>query len=166
MAFIDTLMAMGMPAALANLITNGFAPNTIVGGSDSQIHLRPTTLLPVMTKIDAPSASTTGTTMTEAELTGGIHVKTPSAAQNWQVPLGTEISAVMGSNLAVGDSFDFYLINLGGTGDIVTIITDTGCTVVGYMGVHPAADGVTTATGAHFRCRNTAADTWVLYRLA
>ena len=92
---------------------------------------------PVLTKVPAPSTGTTETDMTEAELLGGIHVKTPTAAQNLQVPTGTEISAAVTAvqpEFAIGDSFDFTLINLGGTGDIVTLTVDTGVTFVGYMG--------------------------------
>ena len=129
--------------------------------------IRPDTGQPLMTYRDPPATDdTTGTDATAAEILAGMMVKTPTAAQNWQLPLGTEISAAVGSGLTIGDSFQFQLINVGGTGDIVTLTTDTGTTVVGYMGVHPAADGVTTATSGNFLFRNTAADTWVCYRLA
>ena len=131
---------------------------------------RPADGTPILTKVPAPSTSTTGVAMTEAELLGGVHVKTPTAAQDFQLPNGTEVSAAVLAvqpNFAVGDSFDFHLVNLGTTGDIVTITADTGLTVVGFMGVHPAADGATLGTSAgHFRCRNTGANAWTFHRIA
>lgn len=141
-----------------DLITNG------------QVYKRPVDGTPALTRVPAPSTGTTATDMTEAQLLGGIHVKTPTAAQNFQVPTGAEISAAVLAVLpkfAVGDSFDFTLVNLGGTGDIVTLTTDTGVTLVGYMGVHPSADGATlpTSSGA-FRLRNTGTDTWTCHRIA
>lgn len=125
---------------------------------------RPGAGLPVLTGVPAPSTSTTGTSMTEAELLGGIHVKTPVAAQDFQVPTGAEISAAVGADLEVDDSFDFTLINLGGTGDIVTLTVDTGVTLVGSATVDdPGTDVNSSGT---FRFHNTAADTWVAYRVA
>ena len=122
--------------------------------------------VPVLTKV-TPSVGTTETDMTEAELLGGIHVKTPTAAQNLQVPTGAEISAAVAAvqpEFAIGDSFDYTLINLGGTGDIVTLTVDTGVTFVGSVTIDdPGADINSSGT---FRFRNTAADTWVAYRVA
>ena len=131
---------------------------------------RPLAGTPNLIKIPAPSVSTTSTAMTEAELLGGIHVKSPTAAQNWQLPKGAEISAallLLQPNFAIGDSFDFTVINDGTATDLVTLTVDTGITIVGYAGVHPAADGATLPTAAAtFRLRNTAADVWIAYRVA
>ena len=102
--------------------------------------------------------------MTEAQLLGGIHVKTPAAAQNFQVSTGTEISAAVGAGLAVGDSFDFTLINLGGAGDIVSLTVDTGVTFVGSVTIDDA--GADVNSSGVFRFRNTAANTWIAYRIA
>ena len=154
-------------AAVTNsaLVTNS-AGQTTVG----PIIDRPADGTPNLNKVPAPTTGTTATDMTEAQLLGGIHVKTPTAAQNLQVPTGTEISAAVLAvqpDFAVGDSFDFTLINLGGTGDIVTLTVDTGVTFVGYAGVHPSADGATLPTSSGtFRFRNTAANTWVGYRVS
>ncbi len=133
-----------------------------------QIILRPVDGQPVMVKMAVPSTSTTGTAMTEAELLGGIHIKSPTAAQNFQLPNGTEISAAIGASLVAGDGFEFTLINTGTASDIVTITEDTGINVDGngYMGVHPAADGATLGTSVgRFYCRNTGANTWEFYRV-
>ena len=132
-----------------------------------QITLRQTAGDPIMTKVSAPSVSTTSTDMTETELLGGMHVKTPSAAQNWQVPTGTEISAALPSTPAVGDSFEFTVINLGGAADDITITVATGVTFVGDVVMRPVADAATDGTGsATWRFRNTAANVWVGYRIS
>jgi hypothetical protein len=141
----------------------GGAPVTNLAGT---IVIRPTTLVPISTYWDAPTSGTTGTDITEAFIMGRLHVKTPTAAQNFQLPTGTQMSAAMPADLTVGDSVEWWLMNLGGTGDVVTVTTDTGNTVVGYMAVHPVDDGATVANSTgHFLSRNTAANTWVTYRL-
>lgn len=149
------------------------APVTMDGGlaATGDVELRPADGTPILTKVPAPSTGTTSVDMLEADLLSGIHVKTPVAAQDFQLPTGAEISAAILAvlpNFAVGDSFDFSLVNLGGVGDIVTITTAaSGTTVVGYMGIHPAADGATLGTSAGlFRVRNTGADTWTFHRIA
>ncbi len=128
---------------------------------------RPADGSPILTKVPAASTATTATDMTEAELLGGMHVKTPSAAQDLQVPTGTEISAALvaaGVTPAVGDSFDFTLVNLGGAGDIVTLIVDTGVTFIGSVTVDDA--GADINSSGTFRFRNTAANVWVAHRVA
>lgn len=123
---------------------------------------------PIVTKVKVPSTSTTGTSMTEAELFGGIHVKTPSAAQNFQVPTGTEIDAeflsVMGVAVAAGDSFDLTIVNLGGAGDILTLTVDTGVTFVGSVLIDDAGADITSS--GTFRFRNVSAAVWIAYRVA
>ncbi len=141
---------------------------SVEGGEtvDGPIIHRPATGQPLLKKVDAPSTGTTSTDMSEVQLLGGIHVKTPAAAQNFQVPTGTEISAALvaiGVTPLVGDSFDFTLINLGGAGDIVTLTVATGVTFVGSVTIDdPGADINSSGT---FRFRNTAANTWIAYRV-
>ncbi len=144
------------------VIANGGAVTFEAGSA-----LRPNTGQPLMTYRDPPATDdTTNTSASEAEILAGLIVKTPTAGQNWQLPKGSEISAAVGSGLTIGDSFEFTMINLGTTGDIVTLTTDTGTTVVGYMGVHPATDGATLGNSCGtFLFRNTAADTWICYRV-
>lgn len=134
---------------------------------DGQIYIRPVDGAPLMTKRAAPEADdTTDTNASEAEILAGMFVKSPTSAQNWQLPTGAEISAAIGANLAVGDSFDFTLINTGTASDIVTLTTDTGLTLIGYMGVHPAADGATLGVSCGtFRFRNTGSNAWSVYRV-
>lgn len=128
---------------------------------------RPADGQPILTKIPVPSVSTTSVDMTEAQLLGGIHVKTPTAAQEFQVPTGAEISAAViasGLRLEIGDSFDFTLINLGSATDIVTLTVAAGVTFVGSVTVDdPAADVNSSGT---FRFQNTAANVWVAHRVS
>ena len=129
-------------------------------------YIRTNAALPVMTKIDAPTVTTTVTSIEAAELLGGISQKTPSAAQNLQFPTGTALSTACGANLAVGDSFEIVIINLGGTGDVVTATVNTGVTFVGDVAIQAVADTATLGvSSATFRVRNTAANTWVVYRV-
>ena len=108
-------------------------------GEAGTIYFRTAALLPMMYTLPTPTSdSTTSTNMTEAELLGGMHVKSPTSAQNWQVPTGTEISTAIGSGLAVGDGFNFILINTGTASDIVTLVVDTGVTM--RIGANVAAD--------------------------
>ncbi len=141
-----------------------FLLGQIVSGAVVQ---RPGASQPVITKIEVPSTSTTGVAMTEAELLGGIHVKTPTAAPEFLVPTGTEISDALiaaGITPLVGDSFDFALINLGSAGDIVTLTVDTGVTFVGSVTIDdPGAD---VNSSGLFRFQNTAANVWVGHRVA
>lgn len=143
-------------------VPNGGEITLAAGGA-----IRPATGQPLTTYRDPPATDdTTNTDASEAEILAGLIVKTPTAAQDWQLPKGTEISTAVGSGLTVGDSFQFTMINLGGTGDIVTLTNDTGTSVVGYMGVHPATDGATLGHSCGtFLFRNSAANTWIVYRI-
>lgn len=143
-------------------VANGAAITMAAGSA-----IRPATGQPLMVYRDPPATDdTTNTAASEAEILSGLIVKTPTAAQNWQLPTGTAISAAVGSGLTIGDSFLFTLINTGGTGDIVTLTSNTGASVIGYMGVHPAADGATLGISCGtFLFRNSAANTWIVYRV-
>ena len=130
---------------------------------------RPANGAPILTKVAAPTTSTTETDMTEAQLLGGIHSKTPTAAQNFQVPTATEILAAIRSGIAAGDSFEFTLINIGGAGDDVTLTVDTGVTFVGDAVCRPLADADTDGTGSatfRFRCVALDTPTFVGYRVS
>lgn len=134
---------------------------------NAAIITRPADGTPNLNKIPAPTTGTTSVAMTEAQLLGGIHIKTPTAAQDFQLPTGAEISAAVLAvqpNFAIGDSFDFALVNLGGAGFIVTITGDTGSTLVGSATIDDA--GADVNSSGLFRFRNTAADTWIGYRIA
>lgn len=94
---------------------------------------------------------------TAASLLGGIVTATPTAGRNIQLPTGAAIDAA--SEFAIGDSFDFSLVTLAAFA--LTITVNTGVTIVGA----PATAG-TSGAAARFRVRKTAADTFVVYRIA
>ena len=76
---------------------------------------------------------------TPAALLSGIVTATPTAGRNIQLPTGAALDAA--SEFAIGDSFDFSLVTL-------------------------AAFALTITVNTRFRVRKTAADTFVVYRIA
>jgi len=116
----------------------------------------------------APATETNTATTTIAKLLSGVLEVTPTAACTLTLPTGTNMTTF--NQLAVGDSFDWYIINLSTAAntDIITVTANTDHTLVGVMKVQSAEAGVGGLTGtssAHFRSRKTAATTWITYRL-
>jgi hypothetical protein len=104
----------------------------------------------------APTAKTAAATLTPAELATEIITYT-GAAVNLTLPLGTDIETAFGS-MKVNSSFDFSIINIGGT-NAATVTANTGCTIVGVA-------AVSANTSATWRVRKTAENTFVFYRIA
>jgi hypothetical protein len=106
-----------------------------------------------------PTNITDGGSMafTPAALLSGIVTATPTAGRNIQLPTGAALDAA--SEFAIGDSFDFSLVTLAAFA--LTITVNTNVTIVGA----PATAG-TAGAPARFRVRKTAADTFVVYRIA
>lgn len=104
----------------------------------------------------APTAKTAAATLTAAELVTGIITYT-GAAVALTMPLGTELDAAFPS-MKVNSSFDFYVINLGGT-NAATVTANTGVTLVG-------ATAVAANVSSNWRVRKTADATYVAYRIA
>lgn len=114
----------------------------------------------------APTAKTVSATLTAAELLAGIITVTQGAGapSAQQLPTGTAIQAALPSDFAVGDSFDFSVINLGAASEVASITVNTDVTIVGYATIDVAA---ATASGSgRFRCRKTADHVFVVYRIA
>lgn len=115
----------------------------------------------------APTAKTTTSAITAAELLTGIITTTGATAPSiHQLPTGTLLAAAI-TGIAVGDSFDWSLINTGtGASDDATITVNTDHTIIG----NPTAGALTDATiisgSARFRTRYTATNTFVTYRIA
>jgi hypothetical protein len=103
-----------------------------------------------------PTAKTAAATLTTAELATGIITYT-GAAVALTVPLGTSLDADF-SSMKVNSSFEFSIINIGGT-NAATVTANTGCTLVGVAAV--AAN-----TACIWRVRKTADATYVFYRVA
>jgi hypothetical protein len=104
----------------------------------------------------APIAKAAAATLTPAELANGI-INYNGTASNLTVPLGTDLDTAFPS-MKVNSSFDFYIINTGGT-NAATVTANTGCTLVGVA-------AVSANTACNWRVRKTADATYVFYRIA
>lgn len=104
----------------------------------------------------APVAKTAAATLTAEELATGLITYT-GAAVNLTVPTGAALDAAFG-NMKVNSSFDFNIINTGAT-NAATVVSNTGCTIVG-------AAAVAAAASCQWRVRRTADATYVFYRVA
>ena len=104
----------------------------------------------------APTAKTAAATLTAAELATGI-ITYNGAAAALTLPLGTDIEAAF-SSMKVNSSFDFHIINIGGT-NAATVTANTGVTLVGVA-------AVSANTACNWRVRKTADSTFVAYRIA
>lgn len=88
--------------------------------------------------------------------TDGIVSATPTAARNIQAPTAASIIA-LANGYAVGDTFEFTLINLAAATHVLTLTVNTGLTIVGSASVSAASSGT-------FLARIASATTVVLYR--
>jgi hypothetical protein len=104
----------------------------------------------------APIAKAAAATLTPAELANGI-INYSGTASNLTVPLGADIDTAFPS-MKVNSSFDFYIINTGGT-NAATVTANTGCTLVGVA-------AVSANSACNWRVRKTADATYVFYRIA
>lgn len=106
-----------------------------------------------------PTAKTATATLTIAEILTDITTVTSTTAVTLTLPTGTLTDAgVQSGTLAVNESFEWTIINLGTSSGAVTMAAGTGHTYVG-------ATAVAIGTSATFRTRKTAANTFVTYRI-
>ena len=103
----------------------------------------------------APIAKTAAATLTAAELATGIITYT-GAAVALTMPLGADMDTAFPS-MKVNSSFDFFIINTGGSP--ATVTANTGVTLVG-------AAAVAANVSSNWRVRKTADATYVAYRVA
>ena len=94
-------------------------------------------------------------TLTAAMILSGIVTSTTAAGVTATLDTGAIVDAA--SEFAIGDSFDWSVINTGG--NAFTVTASSGHTIVGTA-------AVATVTSAVWRTRKTAADTFVSYRLS
>lgn len=128
-------------------LPNGAGGYQLGDGNESEINM--------VTQV-APTAKTAAATLTPAELATGI-ITYNGAAVALTMPLGADIDAAF-SSMKVNSSFDFYIINLGGT-NAATVTANTGVTLVG-------AAAVAANVSSNWRVRKTADNTFVAYRVA
>ena len=113
-----------------------------------------------------PDLVDTAPTLTAAQMLSGIIVATPTVARTWTLPTGTQMDAGVSAGMAADDAFELNVINLGaGADDIITIGAGAAFTIVGKATIQPA-DTATQVPAARFIIRKTAANTFVLYRVA
>ena len=93
---------------------------------------------------------------TAANVLTGIITATPTASRDIQLPTGANLD--LATEWAIGDSFDFSVITLAAYA--LTLTVNTNVTIVGS-----AATAATSGASARFRCRKTAANTFVVYRI-
>lgn len=140
------------------------APGAVVSGVQGALMNRGVVLVTQA----AQAAKTTSTTLTAAELLGGIITGNQGAAgaATYTLPLGTDLEAALPTDVAVNDSFDFSLINISTVAaEDITVATNTGWTLVGALVVESKDNDRANSSGM-FRVRRTAASTFTLYRLA
>ena len=104
----------------------------------------------------APVAKTGAATLTAAELANGI-ITYNGAALALTVPTGADLDTAF-TRMKVNSSFDFNIINIGGT-NAATVTANTGCTLVGVAAV--AAN-----TACNWRVRKSGDATYVFNRIA
>lgn len=104
----------------------------------------------------APVAVDVTGAVSAAAILGGIVTSSTAAAVAGTIPTGAVLDAA-DTGLAISDSFDWSVINTGGT-NAFTVTAATGHTIVGNAVVALSSSG-------HFRTRKTAAATYVTYRV-
>jgi hypothetical protein len=110
----------------------------------------------VLNTQSAPVTKAAAATLTAAELANGI-INYSGTASNLTVPLGADLDAAF-TSMKVNSSFDFFIINTGGT-NAATVTANTGCTLVGVA-------AVSANSACNWRVRKTADATYVFYRIA
>jgi hypothetical protein len=109
----------------------------------------------VMPYAPAPASISTTATLTNANIQAQI-INTTGTSYTVTMPLGTTLET-LATWVTTNVAYDFFVINTA-TG-VITMAVNTGVTSLGSLTVAIGAS-------AHFRIRRTAANTFVLYRLA
>lgn len=124
-----------------------------------------------ITKQGAPTALTAGVLLTAAQILGSgggaIITSIPGTAANanYQLPTAANLDLALPAGMAIGDSFDFIVINASAVAaETCTFTTNTGWTLVGNM-VVSSNNAATLQSQAVFRARKTAAGAYTLYRI-
>jgi hypothetical protein len=75
------------------------------------------------------------------------------------LPTVALLEAGIPNAVKVNAAFDFFVVNIDGGSDDVTVAVGTGWSVVGTMQVDNATSG-------HFRARKTGEGSWTCYRIS
>jgi hypothetical protein len=106
----------------------------------------------------APTALTAAATVTAAQLSNGLFTFDGTAG-NMTLPTVALLEAGIPNAVKVNAAFDFFVVNIDGGSDDVTVAVGTGWSVVGNMQVDNATSG-------HFRARKTGEGSWTCYRIS
>jgi len=133
-----------------------------------------TTTPSVLTKFPAPAAAigTGAQSITIAQMLTGILEEDVAGAATWTLPTAALLVAGV-TDVAIGDTLDFAVINTDGTADIaITVAAGTDGSLVGNAEVESAdttADAISSGS-AMFRIRFTGvasgSEAYVAYRMA
>lgn len=124
----------------------------------------------VLVKNRVPGTMTDTATISAANILVGLIGATPTAAATYTTPTGAVLQAALPANLAVGDSFDFAIVNLAtnDTFDITVAAGASGITLKGNVTIE-AKSAVTKVSSGNFRVVTTdvtgGAGTFDIYRL-
>jgi hypothetical protein len=115
------------------------------------------------TVVPAPATATVTATLTAAQVTNGLILGSPGGtAASYTLPTVADLEAAVPSATKAGVSFDFSVVNVDGSGTgVITLLTNTGWTLVGLMTVVATA-----GTAQAFRARKSGDNAWSLYRIA
>lgn len=117
----------------------------------------------------APTALTASATLTIAQLLTMIITDTHAtgATAAYVLPAGSAIEAAV--DMAIGDSFEWTLINLSAAAaDTVTVSSPGASSTLVGLGTIPSAHSTTgglSSNAGSFRTRKTATDTYITYRI-
>ena len=111
----------------------------------------------------APAGFTTATTLTAAQISGSMITTSGTSSYALTLPTGTAMDtyfATVAAASLTNISFDFVVINTSSTaGTAVTMTAAVGFTIIGSA-------SVSLTSSAIFRIRRSAANTYVMYRIA
>jgi hypothetical protein len=158
----NTLSLVASTVADVQYISSAFASGAtlILNAGAAQAYYEIGSAPQVQLLYDAPKQLTPGAldttgTLTAALILGGIVTSSTAAAVTGTLDTGALVEAA--SDFAIGDSFDWSVINTGG--NTFTVAASSGHTIVGTA-------TVATVTSGWFRTRKTAANTFVTYRMS
>jgi hypothetical protein len=118
-------------------------------------------------KQTTPALVTDAATLTVAEMLSGIISGTQSSGStnNLTLPTGTAMDAAL-PGFAIDDAFDVVVLNKSAAAaDTYTLVAGTGFTIEGAVIVESSHTDAETNAGT-FRCRKSAANTFIAYRIS
>ena len=117
---------------------------------------------PSFSVVPAPATATATATLTADQVLNGILLGSPgTSAASYTLPTVATLEAALPSADKPGVAFDFSVVNVDGSSSgVITLVTNTGWTLVGLMTVVATA-----GTAQMFRARKTGSGSWTLYRI-